>query len=176
MGDVEVFAEYRHVVRDHVYDKCWELDLTWAEVEDLLTQGEVVEKTDVDELRIKYVTLVWHDRPLHVVYIVDHERRVVIYRTIYRPDLAHWGVSVPSEEADMNCVMCDGTTTATTRPKAVERDGRIAVIRDVPVEVCDSCGEIYLDATVAKQLDVLFRQMLAGPVDEAVGHYIEAAA
>ena len=76
----------------------------------------------------------------------------------------------------MNCVMCDGTTTATTRPKAVERDGRIAVIRDVPVEVCDSCGEIYLDATVAKQLDVLFRQMLAGPVDEAVVHYIEAAA
>ena len=75
----------------------------------------------------------------------------------------------------MNCVMCDGTTTATTRPKAVERDGRIAVIRDVPVEVCDSCGEICLDATVAKQLDVLFRQMLAGPVDEAVGHYIEAA-
>jgi hypothetical protein len=87
VGDVEVFAEYRHVVRDHVYDKCWELDLTWAEVEDLLTQGEVVEKTDVDELRIKYVTLVWHDRPLH---LVDHERRVVIYRTIYRPDLAHW--------------------------------------------------------------------------------------
>jgi len=42
VGDVEVFAEYRHVVRDHVYDKCWELDLTWAEVEDLLTQGEVV--------------------------------------------------------------------------------------------------------------------------------------
>jgi len=34
--------------------------------------------------------LVWHDRPLHLVYIVDHERRVVIYRTIYRPDLAHW--------------------------------------------------------------------------------------
>ena len=90
VGDVEVFAEYRHVVRDHVYDKCWELDLTWAEVEDLLTQGEVVEKTDVDELRIKYVTLVWHDRPLHLVYIVDHERRVVIYRTIHRPDLAHW--------------------------------------------------------------------------------------
>ena len=90
VGDVEVFGEYRHVIRDHVYDKCWELDLTWAEVEDLLTRGEVVEKTDVDELRIKYVTLVWHDRPLHLVYIVDHERRVVIYRTIYRPDLAHW--------------------------------------------------------------------------------------
>jgi YgiT-type zinc finger domain-containing protein len=76
----------------------------------------------------------------------------------------------------MDCVMCDGTMVATTRPKAVERDGRIAVIRDVPVEVCDSCGEVYIDAVVARQLDVLFRQLLHGPVDQVVGHYEPAAA
>jgi YgiT-type zinc finger domain-containing protein len=76
----------------------------------------------------------------------------------------------------MDCVMCDGTTTATTRPKAVERDGKVAVIRDVPVEVCDSCGEVYLDGEVAKRLDELFRQMLTGNVDQVFGHYEAAAA
>ena len=76
----------------------------------------------------------------------------------------------------MECVMCDGHTAATTRPKAVDRGGRVAVIRDVPVEVCDSCGEIYLDVHVAKQLDVLFRQLLNGPVDQVVGHYEPSAA
>jgi len=60
----------------------------------------------------------------------------------------------------------DGSTVAAVRPKAVERDGRLVVIRDVPVEVCDACGEAYLDVAVAKQLDVLLRQMLESPVDE----------
>jgi YgiT-type zinc finger domain-containing protein len=76
----------------------------------------------------------------------------------------------------MHCVMCEGTTVATTRPKAVERDGRVAVIRDVPVEVCDSCGEVYLDSDVTKQLDVLFRQLLEGPVEQVVAHYQPSAA
>lgn len=76
----------------------------------------------------------------------------------------------------MDCAMCDGTTVATTRPKAVERDGRVAVIRDVPVEVCESCGEVYLDTAVARRLDQLFREMLRGNVDQVVGHYVSAAA
>ncbi len=77
----------------------------------------------------------------------------------------------------MDCIVCEGgKTVATTRPKAVDRDGRVAVIRDVPVEVCDACGEVYLDAVVAKQLDVLFRRMLDGPVDQVVGHFEPTAA
>jgi YgiT-type zinc finger domain-containing protein len=77
----------------------------------------------------------------------------------------------------VNCIVCEGgKTVAATRPKAVDRGGRVAVIRDVPVEVCDNCGEVYIDAAVAKQLDVLFRRMLDGPVDQVVGHFEPAAA
>jgi len=72
--------------------------------------------------------------------------------------------------------MCDGTMVATTRPKALERDRRLAVVHDIPVLVCDSCGEVYLDALVARQLDVLFRRLLDGPVDQVVGHYDSSAA
>lgn len=71
----------------------------------------------------------------------------------------------------MECVMCEGTRTATICPKAVERDGKVAVIRDVPVEIGDSCGDVYLDMEVAKRLDVLFRQMLSGNIDQVLGHY-----
>lgn len=76
----------------------------------------------------------------------------------------------------MQCAMREGTTVATTRPKAVEHDRRIAVIRDVPVEVCDSCCEVHLDVAVTKQLDVLFRRLLEGPVEQVVAHYQPAAA
>jgi len=61
------------------------------------------------------------------------------------------------------------------QPKVVERDGRVAVVRDVPVLVCDACGEAYLETDVAKQLDVLFRRLLDGPVDQVVGHYEHTA-
>lgn len=37
---------YRRLIRAHVYDKCWQLDITWAEVEQLLDAANVVEETD----------------------------------------------------------------------------------------------------------------------------------
>jgi len=73
-------------------------------------------------------------------------------------------------------MMCDGTTVSRTQPKTVERAGRVAVIRDVPVEVCDSCGEVYLDTAVASRLGQLFRGILSGNVDQVCGHYVADAA
>lgn len=72
----------------------------------------------------------------------------------------------------MDCATCQaGETSAATRPKVVDREGRTAVIRDVPVEVCDNCGEVYIDAAVIKHLDEQFRRMLDGPVDHVIGHF-----
>jgi YgiT-type zinc finger domain-containing protein len=77
----------------------------------------------------------------------------------------------------MKCVVCNrGEMVEEVRPRVVEREGRVAVVRNVPVLVCDACGEVYLDADVVKQLDVLFRQLLDGPVDHVVGHYDQAVA
>ncbi len=77
----------------------------------------------------------------------------------------------------MKCVVCSrGEMLEELRPRVVERDGRVAVVRRVPVLVCDACGEIYLDAKVVKQLDVLFRRLLEGPVDHVVGHFEQAVA
>lgn len=29
-------------------------------------------------------------RPLHVVYAVDHEKSIIVFITVYEPDLEHW--------------------------------------------------------------------------------------
>ena len=83
---------YRLVIRKHVFDKCRALDITWTEVEELLGSSEVVEEEeDEDEvLRVKQVSILegWR-RPLHVVTMTDHERRIVIVVTIYEPH-RHW--------------------------------------------------------------------------------------
>ncbi len=49
------------------------------------------------------------------------------------------------------CLICKtddlhaGTTTVTH-----ERDGHVVVVKNVPAEICDTCGEYYLDAAVAQ--------------------------
>lgn len=54
----------------------------------------------------------------------------------------------------MKCLACKhgelgaGLTTVT-----VERDGTTIVIRNVPAEVCETCGEDYIDAGVASSLE-----------------------
>lgn len=53
--------------------------------------GEVVEETTDDHGCPKHVILVtgWH-RPLHVVMVINHEDRMLVYLTVYEPDLDHW--------------------------------------------------------------------------------------
>ncbi len=53
----------------------------------------------------------------------------------------------------MKCVVCKqgemqpGTTTMT-----LERNVTTVVFKNVPAEVCDTCGEAYLDAATTRQL------------------------
>jgi YgiT-type zinc finger domain-containing protein len=53
----------------------------------------------------------------------------------------------------MKCTICGvgevspGTTTVT-----VERDEAVVVIRNVPAEVCDTCGEYYLEGAVVDRI------------------------
>jgi len=83
-------------------------------------------------------------------------------------------VLVPSRSSRVNCAMCGGRTVAAVRAEAGERGGERVLVRDVPVAECQECGEVYLDAEVAKQLNVLFRQMLDTP-GEAVTEWVPPA-
>jgi hypothetical protein len=86
-----MYEHYRHLIRDHVYDKCWQLDITWTEVLRLVDTGFVIEEHDLGETGVKAIRLLlgW-SRPLHLVYVVNDAQRLVVYRTIYEPDLQHW--------------------------------------------------------------------------------------
>ena len=53
----------------------------------------------------------------------------------------------------MKCVVCK---TGDTRPGkttvTLERGGSTLVFKGVPAEVCDNCGEAYLDESISGQL------------------------
>ena len=56
----------------------------------------------------------------------------------------------------MDCSICKlGRTRPGTANVTLERDDMVILIKDVPAEVCDNCGEYFLDDEIA---DVVMRQ------------------
>lgn len=53
----------------------------------------------------------------------------------------------------MKCVICKhGQTRPGTASITLERDGSAILIRDVPGEICDTCGEVYHSEEVTMRL------------------------
>jgi len=56
----------------------------------------------------------------------------------------------------MKCLACkQGELKQGRATVTVEREGTTIVIRNVPAEVCETCGEDYLDAAVASALETV---------------------
>jgi hypothetical protein len=86
-----MYDDYRHLIREHVFDKCWQLDITWAELDVLIDSGQVIESHDLGEAGLKEIRLLLEWKlPLHLVYVLNERKHLVIYRTVYVPDAAHW--------------------------------------------------------------------------------------
>lgn len=53
----------------------------------------------------------------------------------------------------MKCVMCkQGETQPGTTTMTFERDATTLVFKHVPAEVCETCGEAYVDAATTRRL------------------------
>ena len=53
----------------------------------------------------------------------------------------------------MKCVICkNGETTDGKTTITLERDSSTIVFKDVPAQICDNCGEKYVDAKTTKEL------------------------
>jgi YgiT-type zinc finger domain-containing protein len=57
------------------------------------------------------------------------------------------------EEKIMRCLICKkGSTEPGTTTVTLERDGLIMVTKGVPAQICEICGEAYVDEKVASEL------------------------
>lgn len=53
----------------------------------------------------------------------------------------------------MKCVICKhGETQLGTTTMTLERDNTTVVFKNVPADVCQTCGEAYLDAATTRRL------------------------
>jgi YgiT-type zinc finger domain-containing protein len=53
----------------------------------------------------------------------------------------------------MKCVICkQGETRSGTTTVTLEREGTVLVVRSVPAQVCQNCGEEYIDEDITATL------------------------
>lgn len=56
----------------------------------------------------------------------------------------------------MTCIVCkNGKTNLGTTTETYELGTAVVVVRGIPAEVCDQCGESYTDAETTRQLEVI---------------------
>jgi YgiT-type zinc finger domain-containing protein len=76
----------------------------------------------------------------------------------------------------MKCVICKhGHTRPGTASMTLERDGATILIREVPGEICDTCGEVYHSQEVTALVLEQAEQAYRNGVTIEVSNYRKAA-
>lgn len=77
----------------------------------------------------------------------------------------------------MKCVICKtGETRAGTVTFTLERAGGLVVFKNVPAQVCDNCGDFYLDTeTTQMLLDRANKVLEKGVEIEVINLKVQAA-
>jgi YgiT-type zinc finger domain-containing protein len=71
--------------------------------------------------------------------------------------------------------MCkDGDTSPGTTTVTLERNTTTVVFKHVPAQVCENCGEAYIDAEVTRQLLQVIEDAARGGVQVDMRQYIAA--
>jgi len=72
----------------------------------------------------------------------------------------------------VTCVLCkNGETRPGTVTVTLERGKTVVVVRDVPADVCENCGEYYLDSSVAQEVYQRAEAAVARNAEVEILHY-----
>jgi len=77
--------------------------------------------------------------------------------TLYEPDVERSGAGLCQEKGEvMRCALCrTGETTPGKTTETYEIGGTVVVVRGVPAEVCQQCGETYTDEATTRRLETI---------------------
>ena len=75
----------------------------------------------------------------------------------------------------MRCVICKhGDTRPGTATVTFTREGLTLVVKDVPAQVCENCGEEYIDADITARLIQTAEEAAQSGVQVDVREYMAA--
>ena len=84
----------------------------------------------------------------------DPKLRIV---TVYEPDDELWEddykISANMKQTRDKCDLCEGELSPGTTSLEIWYHDELIVLRDIPADVCQQCGEAYLSAEVSEKID-----------------------
>jgi len=76
----------------------------------------------------------------------------------------------------MKCMICKhGETKKGTTTVTLEKGGSTIVFKEVPAQICDNCGEKYIDESTTKELLNKAREIVKNGVEVDIRKYEIAA-
>lgn len=85
------------------------------------------------------------------------------------------GRNFPHAAAAVNCPLCrNGRLQTGCADTSILREGLALVIRDVPADICDNCGEQFFDADVTDRLLDIADEAVEAGVSVDVRRYVAA--
>jgi len=77
----------------------------------------------------------------------------------------------------MKCIICkQGDTQSGLTIVTLQRDERTLVIKGVPAEICENCGEYYLSQEIANRLYQQAEESLQHGAEVEIGRFVMNAA
>ena len=136
----------------HAIQRIFERNITIEEIEHTIENGITVKDYPDDKpYPSKLVLSTAGNQPLHVVFALHEEKCVII--TAYRPDLYEWNEDFITKRKQMTCLICKtGTYKSGFTTVVLTKGDSAIIIKQVPAEVCDQCGEYILSDEVTKKI------------------------
>jgi YgiT-type zinc finger domain-containing protein len=73
----------------------------------------------------------------------------------------------------MECVICkNGTTTNGFVNVPIVREDKIIFFKNIPAQICNNCGEYYLDNDIAKEIYFKANERMNQGVEMEVTQYV----
>jgi YgiT-type zinc finger domain-containing protein len=83
----------------------------------------------------------------------------------------------PEEDGEVMCLVChNGQSRPGTTTVAFHRDGCTLVVDEVPAEVCENCGEAYVDEETTQRVFEIAAEARRDQATVLVRAYASAAA
>jgi YgiT-type zinc finger domain-containing protein len=109
---------------------------------------------------------------LHVLVADDPDGAHYVI-TVYEPSAETMGSRRPhTQGAAMTCPICgQGLLSPGTTTFAADAEGTVVVVRNVPADVCENCGEAFISDAIAATLEDLVANAKESGTESLVRHY-----
>lgn len=76
----------------------------------------------------------------------------------------------------MNCILCKANLTKGNVNHIVDLGEGIIIIKNVPANICEQCGEYYVDTQIALKLEAIVEEVKKSRAEVLIINYAEMVA